>query len=99
LYLHGCQGKPYHHGARREAIGQHVTYSFLPCVRFDLFRSTGSENEGKALGPSPHQFPAGTSIGALYEQGYDLVLGGFDMIMLREAMRANVADHRRAMGR
>jgi len=50
---------------------------------------------GKTLGGIPTD---GTSIGNLYDQGYDLVLGGFDMIMLREAMQADAASHRECMG-
>lgn len=51
---------------------------------------------GKKLGGIP---TPGTDIATLYARGYDLVLGGFDMAMLRDAMHANLAEHRIAMGR
>ena len=46
---------------------------------------------GKTLGGIP---TPGTDIKTLHAQGYDLVIGGSDMTLLREAMEANALDHR-----
>ena len=49
--------------------------------------------EGKTLAnlPTPE-----VSVEALFEQGFNLVIGGADLVLLRDAMYADVERHRAA---